>query len=116
MLAAGPMSVAEHKAFSPPPTGVRVALVTASDSRTAADDEGGRVLRGLAEEAGFTIADAKILREEPAGLRAHVAAHMASFKVPEFVEFCDDPLPRNPAGKILKNLLRGATTSPFVQP
>jgi long-chain acyl-CoA synthetase len=52
----------------------------------------------------------------PEAVRAHVAAHMASFKVPEFVEFCDDPLPRNPAGKILKNLLRGATTSPFVQP
>jgi molybdenum cofactor biosynthesis protein B len=72
------MSVAEHKAFSPPPTGVRVALLTASDSRTAADDEGGRVLRSLAEEAGFTVADAAILREEPAGLRAHVAALAAS--------------------------------------
>jgi long-chain acyl-CoA synthetase len=52
----------------------------------------------------------------PEAVRAHVAAHMASFKVPEFVEFCDDPLPRNPAGKILKNLLRGTATSQFVQP
>jgi len=52
----------------------------------------------------------------PEAVRAHVAAHMASFKVPEFVEFCDDPLPRNPAGKILKNLLRGAATSQFIQP
>ena len=40
------------------------------------------------------------------GVRRHVAAHMASFKVPEFVEFTDELLPRNPAGKILKNLLR----------
>jgi hypothetical protein len=27
--------------------------------------------------------------------------------VPEIVEFTDKPLPRNPAGKLLKNLLRG---------
>jgi long-chain acyl-CoA synthetase len=42
-------------------------------------------------------------------VRRHVAAHMASFKVPEFVEFIVDPLPRNPAGKILKNQLRKAS-------
>jgi long-chain acyl-CoA synthetase len=45
--------------------------------------------------------------------RAHVAAHLASFKVPEVVEFIDEPLPRNPAGKILKNLLRGTGAVPF---
>jgi long-chain acyl-CoA synthetase len=41
------------------------------------------------------------------GVQAHVAAHLASFKVPELVEFTDQPLPRNPAGKLLKNVLRG---------
>ncbi|MFN2425028.1 MAG: class I adenylate-forming enzyme family protein [Candidatus Binatia bacterium] len=41
-------------------------------------------------------------------VRRHVAAHMASFKVPEFVEFTDEPLPHNPAGKLLKNQLRKA--------
>lgn len=41
-------------------------------------------------------------------VQAHVAAHLAGFKVPEFVEFTDQPLPRNPAGKLLKNLLRGS--------
>jgi long-chain acyl-CoA synthetase len=40
-------------------------------------------------------------------VRRQVAEHLASFKVPEIVAFTDDPLPRNPAGKILKNLLRG---------
>jgi long-chain acyl-CoA synthetase len=40
-------------------------------------------------------------------LKAHCAAHLAAFKVPEYVEFRDEPLPRNPAGKILKQLLRG---------
>jgi long-chain acyl-CoA synthetase len=40
-------------------------------------------------------------------VRKHVAAHLASFKVPEIVEFTEKALPRNPAGKLLKNLLRG---------
>jgi long-chain acyl-CoA synthetase len=40
-------------------------------------------------------------------IRAHAAQHLAAFKVPEHVELRDEPLPRNPAGKILKNLLRG---------
>jgi len=40
-------------------------------------------------------------------VRRHVAAHLASFKVPELVEFTDQALPRNPAGKLLKNQLRG---------
>ena len=46
-------------------------------------------------------------------VRAHVAAHLASFKVPEFVDFTDEPLPRNPAGKLLKNALRGRGAVPF---
>jgi long-chain acyl-CoA synthetase len=48
-----------------------------------------------------------------AGVRAHVAAHLASFKVPEIVEFTEDALPRNPAGKLLKNALRGRGAVPF---
>jgi long-chain acyl-CoA synthetase len=39
-------------------------------------------------------------------IRDHVAAKLASFKVPELVEFRAAPLPRNPAGKILKTELR----------
>jgi long-chain acyl-CoA synthetase len=46
-------------------------------------------------------------------VRRHVAAHLADFKVPEFVEFTEKPLPRNPAGKILKNLLRGTAAVAF---
>jgi molybdenum cofactor biosynthesis protein B len=72
------MSVAEHKAVSPVSGGLRVALLTASDSRTGATDEGGRTLRALAVEAGFAVVDEALLREEPAALRAHVAALAAS--------------------------------------
>jgi len=39
-------------------------------------------------------------------VRRHVAARLASFKVPEVVEFVTEPLPRNAAGKLLKNDLR----------
>ncbi|HEY8155934.1 MAG TPA: class I adenylate-forming enzyme family protein [Myxococcota bacterium] len=41
------------------------------------------------------------------GVKRHVGAHLARFKVPELVEFTDQPLPRNAAGKLLKNQLRG---------
>ena len=44
-------------------------------------------------------------------LRAHCAARLANFKVPEYVELRDEPLPRNPAGKVLKNILRGDESS-----
>jgi long-chain acyl-CoA synthetase len=46
-------------------------------------------------------------------VQRHVAAHLAAFKVPEFVEFTDKPLPRNPSGKLLKNVLRGKGAVPF---
>jgi long-chain acyl-CoA synthetase len=40
-------------------------------------------------------------------LRGHVAARLASFKVPSHVVFRDEPLPRTPSGKVLKRDLRG---------
>jgi long-chain acyl-CoA synthetase len=46
-------------------------------------------------------------------VQRHVAAYLAPFKVPEFVDFTDKPLPRSPAGKLLKNILRGKGTVPF---
>lgn len=44
-------------------------------------------------------------------IREFCRRHLADFKVPEYVEIRDEPLPRNPAGKVLKNLLRGQETS-----
>jgi long-chain acyl-CoA synthetase len=46
-------------------------------------------------------------RLDEAGVKRHVGAHLARFKVPEIVAFTDQPLPRNAAGKLLKNQLRG---------
>ncbi len=41
-----------------------------------------------------------------ADLQAHVASRMAAYNVPMRVWFVDQPLPRNPAGRILKRQLR----------
>jgi long-chain acyl-CoA synthetase len=46
-------------------------------------------------------------------VQAHVGKALAKFKVPEDVEFTDDPLPRNPAGKLLKNILRKTGSASF---
>ncbi len=66
---------------------------------------GERVKAIVRRVPGSTLGDAAV--------RAHVAAHLARFKVPEIVEFTDDPLPRNAAGKLLKNALRGKGAVPF---
>jgi long-chain acyl-CoA synthetase len=62
--------------------------------------------RVLGEEVGAVVqvkAGAGVTAEE---LRGYAAAHLAAFKVPVRIELRDDPLPRNPNGKILKRQLR----------
>jgi long-chain acyl-CoA synthetase len=44
-------------------------------------------------------------------IKAHCAAHLADYKVPAIVEIRREPLPRNPAGKVLKPALRGGQTA-----
>jgi long-chain acyl-CoA synthetase len=46
-----------------------------------------------------------------AALRDHVARRLAAFKVPRYVVFRADPLPRTPTGKVLKRDLRVAVIS-----
>jgi long-chain acyl-CoA synthetase len=46
-----------------------------------------------------------------AALRDHVARRLAAFKVPRYVVFRADPLPRTPTGKVLKRDLRVAVLS-----
>ncbi len=60
----------------------------------------------LGEEVGAIVVlrpGAEVTMEE---LQAHLAERIASFKVPARFWFRDDPLPRNPAGKVLKRHLR----------
>jgi molybdenum cofactor biosynthesis protein B len=64
----------EHKARSPRPDAIRVALVTASDSRTTATNDGGRLLARLFTEAGFTVVEELLLVEDPTEMRARISA------------------------------------------
>jgi len=59
---------------------------------------------GEAVVAAVVTAPGVVLTE--AAVRAHVAAHLAAYKVPVRVYLRDEPLPRNPAGKMLKTLLK----------
>jgi molybdopterin adenylyltransferase len=49
-----------------------VAVVTVSDSRSEATDEGGRLVRDLCAAAGFVVVSRVILRDEPTEVAAHV--------------------------------------------
>ena len=40
------------------------------------------------------------------GLRTHLSALIAKHKIPEYIWFLDDNLPRNASGKFLKRELR----------
>jgi long-chain acyl-CoA synthetase len=46
---------------------------------------------------------------EIAALLEHAAQRIADFKMPQFVALRDEPLPRNAAGKVLKDVLRRET-------
>jgi molybdenum cofactor biosynthesis protein B len=52
---------------------LRIAAITVSDTRTAADDVGGAALRERLEAAGFAVTLQTIVRDEPAELRAAIA-------------------------------------------
>jgi molybdenum cofactor biosynthesis protein B len=70
---AGHGTVEGHKAAAPAATQLRVALLTASDSRTPATNEGGRLLRRLVEHAGFAVVDEALVPDETEALRDSVA-------------------------------------------
>jgi len=57
--------------------------------------------------AGFVL--------DPEELARFVAEKLAYYKVPAHWEIRSEPLPRNAAGKVLKNVLAGAATNQFVE-
>jgi len=60
----------------------------------------------LGEEVGAVIVVRPGHKVEAEELMKHVASRLAKFSVPTHIFFYDQPLPRNPAGKILKRHLR----------
>jgi molybdenum cofactor biosynthesis protein B len=69
-----PVSVHEHKAAAPAPGAIRVNIITVSDTRTPATDEGGRLAIDLCNGGGFLVAGGAILPDDPARICDHVAA------------------------------------------
>jgi long-chain acyl-CoA synthetase len=62
--------------------------------------------RVLGEEVGAVVHLAPGMSASEEELRQFVAARIAAFKVPVRIWFKEDPLPRNPNGKILKRDLK----------
>ena len=60
----------------------------------------------LGEEVGAIVVLKPGATATAEQLQGHVAERLAAFNVPTHIWFRDEPLPRNPAGKILKRELR----------
>ena len=60
---------------------VRIAVLTVSDSREAADDRSGDVLAGRVEGAGHLLVERKIIRDERAEIADQLRAWIASGEV-----------------------------------
>lgn len=56
---------------------VRIALLTMSDTRTLAEDKSGNVLAEMIGEAGHTVADRAIVKDDVEAIRAHVQGWIA---------------------------------------
>ncbi|HYD09019.1 MAG TPA: class I adenylate-forming enzyme family protein, partial [Acidimicrobiales bacterium] len=60
----------------------------------------------LGEEVGAVVVRTPGSTLTAADLQRHVRERLAAFKVPAHIYFRDEPLPRNPAGKVLKRDLK----------
>ncbi len=60
----------------------------------------------MGEKVGAVIVLRAGVEAEPADICKFAGERIADFKVPQYVVFREDPLPRNPGGKILKARLR----------
>jgi long-chain acyl-CoA synthetase len=63
------------------------------------DERWGEAVKAIVKRAGGS----EVTEEE---LIAFAREHLAGYKLPKSVDFSDDPLPRNPSGKLLKRELR----------
>lgn len=63
------MAVSEHRANAPATAGVRVAVLTVSDTRTLESDEGGAMLERMARAAGYEVVERALVPDEVARIR-----------------------------------------------
>src|SRR5258708_21858383 len=71
------MAVHEHHQHAGAHKHLKAAIITASDTRTAADDESGPVIRAALEGAGHTIAHYAVLPDDREQIRATVIDHLS---------------------------------------
>src|SRR5262245_60667894 len=69
----------------------------------------------LGQEVKAVIVPRPGARPDPGALAAWVGETLAAYKVPTHWEQRAEPLPRNAAGKVLKNVLAGAAQNQFVE-
>jgi acyl-CoA synthetase (AMP-forming)/AMP-acid ligase II len=69
----------------------------------------------LGQEVKAVVVPRPGARIDTAALAAWVGETLAAYKVPAHWEVRAEPLPRNAAGKVLKNVLSGAATNQFVE-
>ncbi len=60
----------------------------------------------MGEKVGAVVVPLPGTAPDPREIRAFVKEHIADYNAPQFVCFRSEPLPRNPAGKVLKPVLR----------
>jgi acyl-CoA synthetase (AMP-forming)/AMP-acid ligase II len=60
----------------------------------------------IGEKVGAVIVPLPGAAVDPQAVLTDAREHLADFKVPQFVAVRNDPLPRNPNGKVLKARLR----------
>ena len=73
-----PKSLSQGIASTSALAGLGVAVLTVSDSRTAANDESGKLACSLLSEAGADISATSIVPDEPASIASWVAEHCRS--------------------------------------
>jgi long-chain acyl-CoA synthetase len=66
--------------------------------------------RMMGEKVGAVVVPQPGAGLDPQALRDWAKTQIADFKVPQFITLRDDPLPRNPGGKVLKPVLRDQAT------
>jgi long-chain acyl-CoA synthetase len=63
----------------------------------------------MGEKVGAVIVPATGQQLDVDGVLQHCRARLADFKVPQYIAVREEPLPRNPGGKLLKARLREET-------
>jgi molybdenum cofactor biosynthesis protein B len=71
------VGAADHRAYAPAPAAIRVFVVTASDSRTPETNQGGRLVKELAEAAGFSVVGEMLLQDDRDTIRGFISRLIA---------------------------------------